>query len=350
MKNRALKISLVILVALVLSVVLLLSIVKVGERLLFVGFFANAETAFKVPGIADGFIQQGFDFYEGNAETDEDDRFLVSGYMKDGSASRVYVLDKDGNVLNYTKLTDKAGQNYTGHAGGIAHNGAYLYITNDDNDENSINVFSLASVLDDNQESAKLQGSIYVYLKPAFCYIHEGKLYTGNFHRDGHEKYKSPDEFNLGTEENTAMMLSFELNSTVIDNYGVSKTPSEAYSITSQVQGMCVANGKLVLSTSWGLNPSHLYIYDFEKINTRGTIPTSVFTSQELYGEKAMAKPIPLHIITDDDLEKEVTAPPMAEEMVYYDGNILVMNESASAKYIFGRFTSGNNVYGYIFD
>ena len=74
------------------------------------------------------------------------------------------------------------------------------------------------------------------------------------------------------------------------------------------------------------------------------------FMDKSVYGEKAMDKPLQLHIVTDDDLIKDIEAPPMAEELVYKDGKVLVMNESASKKYVFGRFTSGNNIYGYFLD
>ncbi len=351
MKNKALKISLIILVMLLLSVVMLLTAVKLGERLLFAPFFANAETEFKVPGIADGFIQQGFDYIGAETEATEDDRFLVSGYMKDESSSRVYVLDKDGEVLHFIKLRDKNGKRYTGHCGGITHNGSYVYISSDDDGATELNVFSLDEILKGEKTTTNMLGSIHVYVSPAFCYIYNGKLYTGNFHKPGHKDYKSPESFIISTEnnDNTAMMLAFELNGES-DNFGVAKEPTCAYSITSQVQGMCVADGKLVLSTSWAVNPSHLYIYDLEEIE-KASIPTSVFTDKELFKDKAMEKPIPLYIIDKDEhLVKDVTAPPMAEELVYRDGKVLVMNESASSKYIFGKFTSGNNVYGYIFD
>lgn len=349
MKNKALKITLIVLISIVLFVVLLLSVVKIGERLIFASFFSNVETEFKVPGISDGFTQQGFDLYTGDKSTEDDDRYLVSGYMKDGSASCIYVLSMDGDVISYTRLQDENGEAYTGHAGGIAHNDEYLYVTNDDNDLNSINVFPLAAILDNSQGSAKMLGSVYVYLKPAFCYIYEGKLYTGNFHKPDHEKYHSPESFLMG-EDNTAIMLSFELDSWNVRNFGVSDTPSEAYSITSQAQGICIANDKLVISTSWSVNPSHLYVYDFKKINERATIPTPIFMNKDVYGDKAMDKPIQLHFVTEDDLIKEIKAPPMAEELVYKDGKVLIMNESASKKYIFGRFTSGKNIYGYILD
>ena len=37
----------------------------------------------------------------------------------------------------------------------------------------------------------------------------------------------------------------------------------------------------------------------------------------------------------------------MSEEIVYKDGRIYIMTESASNKYIFGKFMSGIEVYSY---
>ena len=56
---------------------------------------------------------------------------------------------------------------------------------------------------------------------------------------------------------------------------------------------------------------------------------------------------VPLYYLESSILQKTVKAPPMAEELVYQDGKILIMNESASDKYIFGKLTRGKYVYGY---
>ena len=64
MKNKALRIVLVAAVALTLLVICLLAGVKLGERILFTRFYFNGSTEFKVPGVSDGFIQQGFDYLD----------------------------------------------------------------------------------------------------------------------------------------------------------------------------------------------------------------------------------------------------------------------------------------------
>ena len=360
-KKKALKITLSILAGIVLGLAVILALVKVGERLFFAPYYFNATTEFQVPGLADGLVQQGFDYYEGDPNTEDDDRFLVSGYMAKSSeenplSSRIYVLDKNGKVLSKTMLmgTDTATK-YTGHCGGIVHNGEYIYVSNDDNDNMSLDVFKLSDILSGNEETACL-GSVYVYQKPAFCYVIDGKLYTGNFHREetrgnaekGDKEYLSPDKVvALGDDMTTAVMTVFELDAKYTDNFGVAAEPCEAFAIPSQVQGMCYTKeGNVVFSSSWGLSISKLYMYNLivVKANKQTATTTDVFMDEELYDEHAMDKEIPLYVMGEADLFRTVSAPPMAEELVYLDGKVYVMNESASNKYLFGRFLSGTYV------
>lgn len=57
-------------------------------------FNAHAKNKeFEIPGLAETFVPQGMDYQA------EDDVFLVSGYMSDGSASRIYVVDAKTGVL-----------------------------------------------------------------------------------------------------------------------------------------------------------------------------------------------------------------------------------------------------------
>ncbi len=333
MKNKALKITLTVVVSIVLAIILLLALVKIGERILFTSFFVNSSSEFKTPGIADGFIHQGFDYIE------EEEIFLASGYMKDGSSSRVYKISKDGKSLGYTKLRNQTGGRNDTHAGGIAHNGEYVYITNGA-DEKGVEVFLLSDIL--NSEEAVCQGTIDVGLAPAFCYVDNGVFYAGSFHKDD-TQYLSPESHKVTTpngDNNTAMIVAYEIDPSNKACFGLKdNSPEYAFSITSKVQGMCIAGNSLVLSTSWGVSKSHLYIYDFDKIRTSQSGKTTAFGDE-----------ITLYYVDSYSLEKDVKAPPMAEELVYLDGKIYVMNESASAKYIFGRFTSGNYIHAYKLD
>ena len=88
-----------------------------------------------------------------------------------------------------------------------------------------------------------------------------------------------------------------------------------------------------MLSTSWGLTKSHLLVYDLDKANG-GAIP---FNGAQ----------VPIVYLDGDCLVQDIVCPPMAEELVYENGKVLILTESASMKYLFGKLTSGNFVRSY---
>ena len=336
MKNKVLRITLITVVALMLFVICLLAGVKLGERILFAGFYFNASTEFKTPGVSDGFIQQGFDYVE------EKEVYLTSGYMKDGSSSRVYITSKDGKTLGFTKLRNQTGGRNDTHAGGIAHYGEFVYVCNGSG-SNGIEVFRLDDIM--SKDEARCIGTIDLGIAPAFVYVDKANntLYSGNFHKD-ETVYLSPEEYKMTTpagDSNTALIGAYDLDPNAKSTFGVKDENAErVYSIPSKVQGMLITpDNKLVLTTSWGVSKSHLLIYDFAKINEKSDKTT-----------RALGYTAPLYFVDSSSLVKDVKAPPMAEEVVYMDGKIYIMNESASSKYIFGKFTSGNYVNAYIYE
>ena len=59
---------------------------------------------------------------------------------------------------------------------------------------------------------------------------------------------------------------------------------------------------------------------------------------------------IPLYYLDSSCLVNEVKAPPMSEELVCLDGRIIVFCESACNKYVFGKLTTGYDIYGYNYE
>ena len=45
-----------------------------------------------------------------------------------------------------------------------------------------------------------------------------------------------------------------------------------------------------------------------------------------------------------DNLEREIHGPAMGEDLDYYDGRIITLTESASQKYIFGKFFGATKI------
>ena len=372
-KKVAIIAGIVFVVLLVLAMLVVLGF-KLYDYIKYNDFYDVAEKEYYIPGLMEGYVPQGFDYMK------EEKVFLACGYMSNGKASRVYVISKDGDEAYYTELMAKNGSDYTGHTGGIAYYDDYLYITGDD----GIDVFYLSDIMDPTVPKEAHIGTILtcdvecddcdagycdlhvgygkaVGINPAYCFIYDGELFVGSYHKDG--DYNTPEKHHITTaagDENKAMMVSFPLGTGKVSKYGIYgefkdgavdilPTPAAAYSMPSFVQGVYVATyeslidnkmttvERMVLSTSWGLSPSNIYFYDLKSV--RGT--TSNYIRDE-YGIN-----IPLYYVDSASLIEgdTIVAPPMSEEIVYLDGKLWIMNESACNKYIFGKLTTGNYLY-----
>lgn len=313
----------VIILSVLLAVVTLFTAVRIGEILAFIPFFVHAKGEFGAL-TESGFVAQGLDYIE------SEKLFLSCGYAKKkGEASMVYSLDENGGNGKITKLKNADGTNYTGHTGGIAHYGEYAFITGED----GCDVFKLSDFTQGKSQAVKV-GEIASPTghDPAFVTVHGDTLYEGTFYRKGN--YETPQNERITTpcgDENTALIYAYRLGGE--ENFGVSENPYAAYSVCGLVQGVEIYGDTIVLSTSWSLSPSHLKFYD------KSGIVAGQFT---LNGTN-----IPLYYLDSNNLVKSVTAPPMSEEIVYKDGRLFIMTESASDKYVFGKFTSGVTIFSY---
>lgn len=320
-----------ILCVIICIIFVLLLLVRIGEKIMFGSFYSNSDREFKTPGFKDGFVQQGFTYYE------DEELFLVSGYMTKDRASRIYMVDEDGKAT-YVTLKNADGSDYTSHAGGIAIFENYVYLANAD--EALIDVFPLDQVLDGGVAS-KTDSFATGEMIPAFCYIYEAEngdsyLITGEFYRE--DDYETPESHRLTTPagaQNNALAYVYKLSSEA--TLGIENGVRALISLPNQVQGLCITDaGNLVVSTSWGLSKSHIYVYD---------------TTALVAGESdVLGETLPIYYLDSATMTADITAPPMAEELVYLDGELYIMNESASAKYIFGRFLSGKRIFAYEMD
>ncbi len=322
--KKPLKIALKV-VAIVLAVVIVLLVgVKLGEKIWFASFYAGAEKEFRIPGLNDGFVPQGLTF------DDESGKYLATGYNPNGP-SQVYSFPKDSSknaVLSNLKNPD--GSDYDGHTGGISRFGDFVYITGAD----GIDVFDYKEILAGGD--VKLVGSFDTGVDPAHCHIEQGMLYVGSFYIA--EDYETPENERIVTpsgDANTSVIEVYALDENA--PLGISEQANFAYSVRGQVQGMCFTKDKIVLSTSYGLSTSQLFAYDYAKQPTVG---------EYKIGETV----VPLYYLDSSNLVSVTKAPPMAEELVYIDGRVVIFNESACNKYKFGKFLSGYDAYSIVIE
>ncbi|MBE6595964.1 MAG: hypothetical protein E7644_09245 [Ruminococcaceae bacterium] len=321
-----------IVVGAILILVLLACLAVLGFRaymmLPVADYYKASEKEFVIPGLEEGAVPQGFCHDEAKG------CFLMTGYSASGEASRLYVIDEESGALRHSvTLLAADGSDFTGHVGGVAIFDRFVYVAG--GGESCLFVFDYEEVMV--SETATVVGEISLScgkedeLNASFVFTDGERLIVGEFHRAG--DYDTLDSHKITTangDRNNALALEFALQSDA--PFGVAAAPRRAYSLPDQVQGLCVSEGKIYLSTSWGLSFSYIYEHDIAKLSEESAI-TVLGTS------------LPLYAMDSGSLVEKYQLPPMAEEIAMVDGRLYVVGESASSKYIFGKFTEGKWCY-----
>ena len=311
-----------ILLGLLTLVILVLTVLFSGVTVKYWDYYKNADGLFVIPGLSDNFVPQGFHLME------ESDTYLMCGYMSDDTPSRVYVRrpEVSGYASYFTELYYPDYSPYLKHAGGICQNGEYVFIAGDD----GVDVFSLEGILDGG--AALMLGTIPTGHDMAFCSFHDGYLFAGNFYFPEH--YETPEHHRITTpagDRNTSLITVFRVDESF--EFGIDPVAVAAISAPDKVQGMCFTEDEIVLSISWSLTDSNLLYYRAEDQRV-GTVKTCT-------GE------VPLYYLDSANLVYSVILPPMSEELVYRNGRVEVMCESACNKYIYGKLIRGWQVFAY---
>ncbi len=295
-------------------------------------YYKNSQKAFIIPALSTAYVPQGFCYDQQSAW------FLATGYMKDESASPVFAVDKaSGNTVKTVYLYLQNGKAYTGHCGGITFYKDYLYIA--DGGEHCLYIFDYAQFKTaKNGDRLTCIGKFITetangdYVKPSCVEVNGDKIIIGEFFRE--PKYKTFSTHKITTpngDKNTALAVEYDLDDTFTDTFSINPVPKKAYSMTGMVQGMTFDGDKVYLSTSWGASFSHIYVYDLIA-STKGTMTV-------------LENEVPVYYLDSKSLIKDLKIPPMSEEMTIVDGKLFVLSESASTKYIFGKFTGGKWCY-----
>ena len=283
-------------------------------------FFDIATKEFNIPGLDSTFVPQGF------ADIGDANTFIISGYMSDGSASRLYVVDADSFDNYFVTLLDDT-NDYLGHAGGVAVCEDKVWVVSGD-DGGHCYTINLNNIL-----SAQCGDKIGIDSKFAtnngadFVFVYDSLLWVGEFHKDG--AYDTDSSHHITTtsgEINKALVFAYTIDTTT--NSGVyNYIPVKALSIRSLCQGIAMTNdGKFVMSTSYSLPDSNIYYYNSVLLNDADTTITINDNT------------IPLWFLDNNSLTASVNAPSMSEELVVKGDKVYILFESACKKYrLFNR-------------
>ena len=292
-------------------------------------FNAHAkEKEFVIPGLDETFVPQGMEYYA------SDDVFFVSGYMSDGSPSRIYVVDaKTGTVQKYVTL--KAGlENYVEHAGGVATDGTKFWIVGD----KKLNTIDYADLKNaQNGDSVQIKSIIRTGNGCDFVYIYNNQLIVGEFYRD--DVYETPEEHHIEVsdeEETEALGYIYDINHAMPS--GTSEGPKAVISFPDQAQGMVITKNKegkecVVISTSYSIPSSKIKIY------------SNPLSEESVKKITIGGKEIPLYELNSKNLVDVFKAPAMSEEMAVKDGKVFILFESACKKYKLVNRTRTKNVF-----
>ena len=285
-------------------------------------FYRTARAEFEIVGLEDNLVPQGMDYYE------TDDIFLVGGYMSDGRASRMYVIDGETNETEkYFSLAyvDENSEtvDYLGHCGGIATDGNGVWFCG----EGMVYYFKYEQIANVENGGQIVADSYFSAPNGAdFLTIYDNKLFVGEFHREGN--YNTSETHIIETENGTnrAVTFVYEINNN--EDYGLMNlNPVYAISTPSLVQGMVITNDSIILSTSYSLPSSNIYVYE----NRLGINPVRM-TFEDVDNE------VDTYILSTP--AKTIEAPCMSEEMAIKDGRLYILFENACNKYKY--FTRDN--------
>ncbi|CDC70795.1 MULTISPECIES: hypothetical protein [environmental samples] len=307
------------------SIGILLAVVVLFQTaflLYFRDFYGSAEKEFWVPGLSGEFVPQGMDrLREG---------FLLSGYLSDSGAARLYLVEADGSA-RLIRLRTETGHTLVSHAGGVAVSDAFIYLAGGNG---QCYVFSAEDVLDPRQTAISVVGSFYTGNRASFCCMRGQSLLVGEYAYG--ERYRTADNHHLITpagDQNTALVTSFPLENDA--PLGVSERPEAAYSIPERIQGMSFSSdGRAILSASSAFGASQMYLYDFGGVlaDRQGI----------LWINQA---PVPLYYLDSDNCTGILHMPPHAEEITFADGKLYLLFESASRRFQYGKLVGGSYVY-----
>ncbi len=348
---NVLKKILLLLLTVVLSILsvafLAWSALHVAKYLIYPDYYSEGKVVSKIPGLNEGFRPQGV-FYD-----EESGAYIHSGSK--GEHASLYVVDKDGNEKELIPLYREKDEKSIGRGGAVVRVGDYVYICDNENQNNSINGILYTFLYKDIMNAKDGDTVLCIGKQDTDCamsamFTDGAYLYVAEFYNPGtnystHKThaYTTPD----GNEQN-AMLFAYKLNEdgtlamTVVETeVAEGEVPPEepetillpafALSLDDHVTGFAIKDGIIMLTRGVDWKYSTLeYYYAWSKTDDTVTVSK---------------QPIPIYYLDSDDFVKSVDLPMCAGNMTLTsDGRVAVTFESASKYFIVGKFFFAYNL------
>lgn len=330
MKHKAIFIPLICVGGIVLSLATAIGALNLLKFAIYHDFYSINQDVTKCPDLNNGFIPQGVGINERGEEYD----VLIAGYMNKNEASRIYITNENSESRYVSLLENKAP--WLGHTGGISVSGAYAYLVNEGVhtatdgtkvvENGYVYQITLSDLLNKDVTSIDLANyNKFQTANHASC-VYAGDEYIWIAEYNDDKSYPCKHAYTNPSD-------STKTQKAIVTKYALSdlSTPLMHISIPNYVQGFVANpnNGEFVLSISHGLSSSYLKLYKSEE---------AVDLNTSLDGA-------PVYYLSSS--YRDVKAPAMSEDLDFnsVNGKVYTVFESASDKYIFGKFFNAYDVH-----
>lgn len=292
--------------------------VRAVRNIFGVRSYSNYWELCDIPETGNGYVPQGYCYSESR-------KLHFISYYHDDAASIISVIDsKSGERIKTLTLKKADGKDFTGHAGGIAEDGTFLYVVDGKKifrlDMNSMLLTpDGGSIFLINKVTADVKCS---YLNCDGTYLYAGEFYT--FTTGGSYDTDKSHHMAISLFETTyARCNAYKLSDLEFTPEGTEAVPAMAFTTPNCVQGFArLPDGTFALSISYGRdNNSTLSFYEDV---TKGECD---FTLS--YGGVT----VPVYHLRNSKRTESLRQPPLLEGIDDMNGKVAGIFESCADKY-----------------
>lgn len=272
----------------------------------------------EIPETENGYVPQGYCL-------SEDNRYhVISYYHSEKPSILAFVAVSDGECIKVVNLKTANGNDFTGHAGGIAQENGWLYVCHG----SKIYRISMADIINaENGGSVSLGASVQTDVKCSYInsdgeYLYAGEFYTFDF--DGaYDTDASHHTVVSAAERSYSRCNAYKLSDFEAAFDGAELLPEFVLTTPNRVQGFArLADGSFILSTSFGRNnDSFMLVYD------------DVTKNECDFEIDFNGKKIPAYYLSNNAKNATLREPPMLEGVDANGNEIIGIFESGAKKY-----------------
>lgn len=292
------------------------------ERKDYSEFFDIARPVLFIPGLYEGFVPQGLCY------SPENELLIISGYYPEQAcASRLAVIDnRTGELVLSVGLLYADGEEYFGHAGGVACSENTVFVTSEEN-AYYVSLSTLKNA--ENNANIKFEGSFKLLTRGSFANCQDGVLWIGDFVEDKKSQRESAKNITTLSSGETlyAWCEGYKLfkgkpdESRKTEDGGIA--PNCILAIPLEIQGMTrLSGGEFVFSSSFG-----------RKNDSKIIVCEDVFLKDAHETKTIGELSVPVFCFSEDTILKEYNAIPMSQGIDVVGDKLFLLFESGADIY-----------------